>query len=58
MNRDLFESLKSNSLFEQLPETLKELWSSAISALEEALDTGVVIAEAATQEITEVEAPE
>lgn len=45
-------------MFKKLPETLKELWSSTMSTLEEAMDTGIVIAKVAAQEIAEVEAPE
>lgn len=58
MNRDLFDILKLNSLLEQLPETLRELWNQTMVEPEEAMDTEVITAEEAAQEIIEVEARE
>lgn len=45
MNRELFETLKENSLFEQLPERVKELWNSTMSAPKESMDIGVATTE-------------
>lgn len=57
MNQDLFETLKVNSLFEKLPETLQELWNSTMLAPTEAMDIGVVTTEEVLQEIAVVKAP-
>ena len=55
MNADLFDLLKANSLLEQLPKPLRELWNCTMETPEEAMDTRVMTAEEAVQAITEVE---
>lgn len=55
MNLDLFDLLKANSLFEHLPESLRELWNNIMAAPKVAMGTGVMTAEEVEQVIMEVE---
>jgi len=45
MNLDLFDLLKAKSLFEHLPESLRELWNSTMAEFEEAMDTRAMTVE-------------
>jgi len=47
MNLDLFDILKAKSLFEHLPEPLRELWNSTMAEFEEAMDTRAMTVEEA-----------
>jgi len=58
MNRDLFDLLKANSLLEQLPEMLRELWNRTMATPEEAMDSRAMIAKEAVQVIMKMEALE
>lgn len=58
MNPDLFDLLKSQALFDHLPEPLRELWNNSMAVPKEAMDIGEMIAEEAVHAITVGEAPE
>ena len=52
MNLDPFDLLKSKALFEHLAKPLRDLWSSTMTTLEEAMNIGKMTTEEATQAIT------
>lgn len=57
MNPNLFDLLKENSLFENLPKPLRELLNNTMVAPEESMDTISMTIKEAVQAITVREAP-
>lgn len=58
MNPNLFDLLKSKSLFEHLPKLLRDLWNKNMVASEEAMDIREITTKEAVQAMTIGDAPE